>query len=103
MKQFGRVKVTDGKHGFGDYRVEIGNIAPTLSELVFMIGWVLKAEERYNGRNHLGSILLACHILSVMEKPITEDRILKTAMDAAATVASKSPHGSTFFRNRPSS
>ncbi len=44
-----RVRVEPGKHGRGDYRVTIGDIAPTHGEILAILWWVFVAEDRYKG------------------------------------------------------
>jgi hypothetical protein len=56
----GRVTVYEGKHGPGDYRVEFNNAAPTHAELLAMMAWVFRAENRYTrglGRRMLWMLL----------------------------------------------
>lgn len=48
----GRASARPGKHGPGDYRAEFGRMAPTLGESVFVLGFKLLAEDRYNRPNH---------------------------------------------------
>ncbi len=88
MNGYGRVKIEAGKHGLGDYRVSISGIAPTLAELIYMVGWMLKAEDRYNRPGQLGGALLEVHLLSAMAKPRSPEQILKAAKDAADFVRS---------------
>lgn len=45
--EYKRVRVLNGKHGAGDYRVEFAGHAPTHGELVAMLAWVFRAEDRY--------------------------------------------------------
>ncbi len=99
---YGNVKIEDGKHGKGDFRVTFKGVPFTLAELVFMVGWTLKAEDRYSGHRHLGRILLMVHLLSVMEKGRDAEQILKVARDTHASVAAKNPTSTTFFRSRTS-
>lgn len=47
MRQYKRVKVFDGKHGPGDYRVEFNGAAPTHGEMVMMMWWIFRSEDRY--------------------------------------------------------
>ena len=55
---FGKAKVTwPGKHGVKDYKVEIGAIAPTLGELVLVVGGMLTAEDRYDGYGQHGRLV----------------------------------------------
>lgn len=58
--RYKRVSVFLGKHGPGDYRVEFGGNAPTHGELLAMLSWVFKAEDRYTrglGRRMLWMLL----------------------------------------------
>ena len=50
--------VNPGKHGPLDWRVTFNGEAPTHSEAVFMVGFLLLAEDRYNGRNDIGRGIL---------------------------------------------
>jgi hypothetical protein len=46
---FGRVRVLNpGKHGDRDWRVEFNGAAPTHAELMFMLGFLFLAEDRYD-------------------------------------------------------
>lgn len=45
--QYKRVRVFEGKHGAGDYRIEFNGEAPTHGELLAMLAWVFRAEDRY--------------------------------------------------------
>ncbi len=47
VHSYKRVRVTPGKHGVGDYRVEFNGAAPTHGELLTMLWFVFKAEDRY--------------------------------------------------------
>lgn len=49
--RYKRVIAYEGKHGDGDFRLEIQGIAPTHGELLALLGGILKAESRYAGRN----------------------------------------------------
>lgn len=58
--QYKRVRVEEGKHGAGDYRVEFAGHAPTHGELLAMVTWIFRAEDRYTrgmGRRMLWSLL----------------------------------------------
>jgi hypothetical protein len=43
--------INPGKHGPGDWKVTFNGTAPTHSELVFMLGMALIAEDRYPTRS----------------------------------------------------
>lgn len=45
--RYRRVTVTEGKHGPGDYRVAFNGGAPTHGELLAMLAWIFRAEDRY--------------------------------------------------------
>jgi hypothetical protein len=46
--RYGRAKATNpGKHGDLDWRVEFNEVAPTLAEILFMVGFWFLAEDRY--------------------------------------------------------
>ncbi len=47
VDSYGRARVYPGKHGLGDYRVEISGVAPTHGELLFILHWIMEAEDRY--------------------------------------------------------
>jgi hypothetical protein len=46
--------VTPGKHGPLDWRVTFNGTAPTHDEIVFVVGMLLLAEDRYDGRSRFG-------------------------------------------------
>jgi hypothetical protein len=46
------------KHGPLDWRVTVGDVAPTHSETLFMLGMKLIAEDRYNRPGNLGRYAL---------------------------------------------
>ena len=49
--EFGEaVVITPGKHGDKDYRATFHGFAPTLGEYVLLMGGLLMAEDRYDGR-----------------------------------------------------
>lgn len=60
MFRYKRVRVSEGKHGTGDYRVEFNGSAPTHGEFLAMLAWVFRAEDRYSrglGRRMLWMLL----------------------------------------------
>lgn len=56
--RYRRCVAEPGKHGALDYRVTFDGAAPCHSEVVFMVGFLLLAEDRYNGRNDIGRGIL---------------------------------------------
>jgi hypothetical protein len=82
--RYGRAYATNpGKHGPRDWRIVIGNTSPTIGELVFMLGMLYIAEDRYGQRNHLGRYLPAIYIdlLCTAKSP---ERVIAVAEDADA-------------------
>ena len=47
-----------GKHGPGDWRVTFNGAAPTHGEIVFLVGMVLIAEDRYRAQGGMGRTML---------------------------------------------
>lgn len=52
------VATSPGKHGPLDWRVEYNGSAPRHAEVVFMVGMLLLAEERYNAPGQDGRLRL---------------------------------------------
>ena len=80
---------TPGKHGFGDWRVEINGTAPEHSELVFALGMMLIAEDRYSAPGNHGRYLLWYYIDRLLAAK-TPERVLAVAEDCQLSV-SESP------------
>jgi hypothetical protein len=57
--RYRRVSAYEGKHGVGDFRLEINGTAPTHGELLVLLAGILKAERRYETvRSNQGAYLL---------------------------------------------
>lgn len=70
-----------GKHGPGDWRVEFNGVAPKHSEIIFILGMLLIAEDRYEkyGRNMLRQFI----DMAMWAK--TPERALEVAEDCEAS------------------
>lgn len=69
--------VTPGKHGPMDWRVDFGGKAPKHSEVVFMLGMLFMAEDRYP---KLGRYML-WHFCDLVFQAKTPERVLEIAQD----------------------
>lgn len=76
VDSYGSVRVSPGKHGLGDYRVDLSGVAPTHGELLFMLHWIFEAEDRYPD---FGRRLLWYLINDVYEKSRPIHEIAETA------------------------
>jgi len=74
----GATATSPGKHGPLDWRVTFAGRPPTHGELVFMVGMVLIAEDRYNGRRDLGRYLLWSY-LDLLWCHKTPERVVELA------------------------
>jgi hypothetical protein len=90
---FGRVSATSpGKHGARDWRVTIGGVAPTHAEIVFLVGMVLLAEQRYSSRTDMGPYMLF-YWLDQLCPQKTPERIRELAEGAAESVTQRTKPG----------
>lgn len=90
--RFGRaVAASPGKHGPDDWRVEIGRVAPTHGEVVFIVGMLLLAEDRYNRPGELGRTLLWYFL----------DRLLAAKSPEAVLAIAEDCHASKYEPPRP--
>lgn len=74
-----------GKHGPRDWRVAIGEVAPTHSETVFMLGMKLLAEDRYSEPWQQGRYLL-WHYIDLLLMAKTPQQVLEIAEGVQAEV-----------------
>lgn len=80
--RYGRAAATTpGKHGPGDWRVTFCDQAPTHDEMVFIVGMLLLAEDRYNGPNQIGRYYL-WHFLDRVMQAKTPAAVVDVAEDA---------------------
>lgn len=85
IRGFQRVRVRPGKHGPGDYRVELGGIAPTHAETVYMVGAKLIAEDRYAAPGNLGRYFL-WRFLDALLTAKSFDDVAAVAADCQSTI-----------------
>lgn len=90
VETLGRVRALNpGKHGAKDWRVEFNGAAPTHAELVFMLGFLFLAEDRYDGANHRGRFWLWSFVQRLAFHGKTPEEICATANDVASTMDKK--------------
>jgi hypothetical protein len=82
--RFGRASATSpGKHGAADWRVAFNGHAPTHAEVVFVVGMLLLAEDRYRERGQLGRMML-WYFLDLTLAAKSPDAVLAVAEDCQA-------------------
>jgi hypothetical protein len=79
---FGRAAAVQGKHGPRDYRVTLDGCPPTSAELVFMVGMVLLAEDRYDRKDELGRYMLF-YFLDRLLHARSPEAVIEIAEDCA--------------------
>ncbi len=73
-----------GKHGAADWRVTLDGNPPEHAELIFMLGMVLIAEDRYNAPGNLGRYML-WQFVDLLTHAKTPERVLEIAADCHAS------------------
>lgn len=73
---YGAVSVYEGKHGAGDYRVEYRGRPVSHAEMLAMLSWLFRAEDRYCWPGQLNRRMLKMHILRVYEEDAPLEEIL---------------------------
>jgi hypothetical protein len=81
---FGRAKASPGKHGDGDFRVELSGIAPAHAEMVFILGMCLISEDRYKSPA-LGRYML-WQFIDLLASAKTPERVIEIAQDCQESV-----------------
>ena len=77
-----------GKHGSRDWRVTFNGIPTTHKELLFMFGFTMLAEDRYDRRNEKGRYLLFYYADRLITKRSPE-KILEVVEDCDGVVQTK--------------
>lgn len=86
--RYKRVRVYEGKHGDGDFRVEFGGGNPTHGEMLAMLHWILTAEDRYSASWQAGRAMFMRHAERVYYQDAPIENIISDVdgRDAAATI-----------------
>jgi hypothetical protein len=89
--RFDRATVTTpGKHGEGDYKSEIGKLAPKLGEYALLLGGKLLAEDRYAGPRQRGRHLYLGYLKEIA-RAVDMDEVLRIAERTQADKGSGLP------------
>lgn len=89
IHKFRRADATHpGKHGLGDWRVTLNGNPPEHGEMLFMLGMLLIAEDRYSGRGEQGRYFLWYFIDRLLAAKKPED-VIAIAEDCQETVISR--------------
>lgn len=87
---------TPGKYGTKDYRAELGRVAPTLGELLLIIGGALLAEDRFDRPWEHKRLWYLDYMRQVVQAE-TMDEILQFAESAARAVKDGAKRGPLGF------